>query len=170
MPAPCASLRSGRIEGPKVEGDVKITSHQNCERDLPSATYFPLKGTYKGITDDSLTLWILVYVGGLYWPQSSNPPDQPSKCVEWSPNPSEQTPSGPDAGTWSVVVRLGQLRGPDQFDIVAVLADSQATKDFRESLKNGCNEKEKAEDYRGWSTLPGSVTEMDAITVFTSDE
>ena len=56
------------------------------------------------------------------------------------------------------------LRVTEQFDIVAVLADTQASQAFKSYLKTGCDTR----SYTGFSILPeGHITEMDAITIFT---
>jgi len=145
----CESFRPP-IDGPSVGGEVEITSLENCTTGLPSATGIPLVGTYRDIPED-LELWILVYPPNFcYYPQS--------------PNACQELPVQRSGGRWNVVISLGREGYAEQFDIVAVLADSQASRAFKDYLRTGCD----TEIWECFSTLPeGQITEMDAITVFT---
>ena len=147
---PCQSWRPP-IGGPAVTGEAKITSQKNCATGLSTATNAqPLAGTYRGIPDN-LDLWILSY-----------PPDM--KYYPQSPNACMQLPVSRSSERWNVNMYLGRPGIPEQFDLVAVLADAQASQAFKDYLKKGCD----TGSYVGFSVLPpGQITEMDAITVFT---
>jgi hypothetical protein len=152
-PSPTPECESFRppIVGPSVGGEVKITSLENCTTGLPSATKILIAGTYHDIPQD-LELWILVYPTDLkYYPQSSD------DC--------KQLPALRSGGRWNVNIVLGGEDFPEQFDVVAVLADTQASQAFKDYLKTGCD----TGRYEGFSILPeGQITEMDFIIVFTT--
>jgi len=152
-PGPTPECQSFRppIGGPSVGGEVKITSLENCTTGIPSGTCIPLGGTYHDIPED-LELWILVYPPDLkYYPQSSN------AC--------EQLPALRSGGRWNVNICLGRKGFPEQFDIIAVLADTQASQAFKSYLKTGCD----TGNFEGFIILPeGQITEMDSITIFTT--
>lgn len=144
----CDSFRPPLDGAADFAGTVKIVTLENCVTGLPNN--FTLAGTYGGIPED-IDIWVLVYpTNSKYYPQS------PDVCAGEKPSQA--------GGKWEVPIALGGP--PQQYDIVAVLADKDASQFFSDWLRQGCNT----------GSFPGipanqlesmNITEKDHITVST---
>jgi len=149
-PPTCQSARPP-LGGPPTNVEIEITSPRHCDRGLATSTI--VSGTYSGDLAGK-EIWIMIYPTNIeYYPQSLDP------CKE--------LPSNASGGRWTTKVNFGGP--PQQYDVVAFVTDAngEASQEFKKWLQNGC----KTGDFPGYlsSELPGGISEMDAITVSTSE-
>lgn len=142
----CSSDREP-LSGPSVGISVSIGAPIDCEKGMSQV--IRVGGTYEGDLTGK-DLWVLVYpTNNQYYPQTLD------AC--------RQAPSEASNGIWNTIVHLGGP--PQQYDLVAVIteADSEASQQFKDWLKDGCT----TYHYPGYSVnaLPDGITEVATITV-----
>lgn len=149
---PCItpSIRTPLSQRP-TRGGAKITSPENCVRDLPLIA--DIYGTYTSDTEDK-NLWVLVYADGYYWPQGIAGCQKPQPFFNDEYN-----------GSWHSQLILAT--SGKNYDIVLAMTDvdNNADKLFRNWFTGGC---EKG-NFPGiaFAELPEDLVELDVISVST---
>ena len=108
-----------------------------------------VKGSASGLPDDG-RIWTAVHTGGLFWPQA------------------QAVLIGNGRGaSWTAQASLGGGDSSDHgraFDVLAVLADSEAEREIVVWLARGRGQKRGAQ-FSGLSALPTGTRILDRVTV-----
>lgn len=134
---------SGGVTSP---GEVQITKPQNGAAGLGSRVL--VTGTAN--IPENLSLWLVVspHASGLYFPQSFKGGNPVGKGIK---------------GVWSETAAIGEenLGRREEFDIIAVVADENATQSLSKTWKDWT----QARTWPGLSELPRGASEKARITV-----
>ena len=154
-PCPYQSTRPLLQGTTSLLGEVEILTPTNCTTGLHTETSYDAFGTC-GEIPDGVDIWLLVYPPNeQYYPQS--------------PDASKGWPPFCAGGYWQVPVYLGEKGGPSEwFDIVAILADQEASQFLSDWVREGCERGEY------WGISPDllermAVTEKSYVVVQTVD-
>lgn len=143
----CQSFRPPLEGNVGFNGAVEFQSPGDCAAGLD--TTMTAGGNYSGDLNGK-ELWILVYpTDNEYYPQTRD------AC--------QMLPADAGGGVWNTIVNFGGP--PQQYDLVAIVTNSDASETFKKWLKTGC----ETGDYPGYKRqeLPGGIQEVGAITVST---
>jgi hypothetical protein len=144
----CVPFGRPSITNTTLQGNAQLTFPEDCA-ELEYINLFT--GTSSGLPDD-VGIWVLVYPRNRrFYPQS----DDASQGFTIEPVVD---------GSWSITTYLGSPdSGREKFDIVVVLANSEASNFFRDKLKAWA----ASSSYTGLShaELPDGIMEVQNITV-----
>ncbi len=139
------------IVGPKVNDlTAEIEKPTHCSTQLPWGESLKVGGSYTGNLEGR-ELWVIVFA-----PDSRYYPQTLGAC--------DQLPARAGDGRWYTPMSLG---GQGQFDIIVAVArtDADASHEFKGWLRHGC----ETGKYPGFLGLPDGLTELDAVTVRTTE-
>ncbi len=145
-------LRAPDLSGVQLPGALRITSPRDGQTVTDSQT---ASGIYSNVPPDH-AIWVLVYtIWGKWLPQSSNACAGEHTIIE--------------NGQWRVASSFQTNTNDEPFDVVAVVADPEASDFFDQKQRELCAQATATPDFRwlGLHTidLPAGIAEKDRIQV-----
>ena len=150
VPVPCPLNSSRSLNALANDNEATIMIPPDCSIGWRSGVRLDVSGEYSGDLEDRI-LWILVYIGNNYYPQSIS-----TSCGQ----PERVQSVFIDDHMWTSQIVLGTPG--DEFDIVLVSVDGSESEIFANWLDEGCNA-----GFTGFaaSQLPSGLIEHDAVTI-----